>query len=242
MMEIMNIVVGITILSFFSLGVICNIVVKRKYKKMFATMDNKGRDKNLLIIERDYRHGYLQDRVERIKVFVEKEYYEIKISNIPLYMFENFTITSVYIIVLLGLIFTFLHIALSNGSMQGDIIYVFLPTVIGLILGTVLMILHTILGLKEKREIFKVNLCNYLENELELFNGVEKEDEVNIQIQQNKEIHCENNQSSENIIKNSKFNGNSFKSLQKGAEARTKSIMEIIDENLIEDVLEEIMG
>jgi hypothetical protein len=104
------------------------------------------------------------------------------------------------------------------------------------------MILHTILGLKEKREIFKVNLCNYLENELELFNGVEKEDEVNIQIQQNKEIHCENNQSSENIIKNSKFNGNSFKSLQKGAEARTKSIMEIIDENLIEDVLEEIMG
>ncbi|MBC7959751.1 MAG: hypothetical protein H7X94_07785, partial [Vallitaleaceae bacterium] len=72
MMEIINGTVGTMLLLLFVCGLFCNFVVKKKYEKMFLTMRNKGRDKNLLIIERDYRHGYLKERVDRIKVFVER--------------------------------------------------------------------------------------------------------------------------------------------------------------------------
>lgn len=242
MIEMMNLVVGIVIVAFFTGGVFCNIIVKKKYNRMFATMKNKGKDKNMLIIERDYRHGYLQDRVERIKVFVEKEYYDIKISNTPLYKLEDFTITSVYFIVLIGLIFTFLLIALINGSMEGKIIEIFFLSILGLVLGTVLMTLHVVLGLNDLRDIFKVNLCNYLENELELFGGVELEDEISTKIQENQKQSTNNNENKSSTSKSIEPDSYRDINLSESTESGATNIGPLIDERMLEEVLEEILG
>jgi hypothetical protein len=177
MIGIINWVIGTIILFIFILAVLSISCVSKKYKKMFSTMKDLDHDKNLLIIEREYRHGYLQDRVERIKLFVEKQYYEIKLLGIPLYAFEDFTISSVYFVVLLGITFTFILISLPSSSISSQMISVFFLSIEGLLLGVVLMVIRTLSGISEKREIFQVNLCNYLEHELELFDGVEKDEE-----------------------------------------------------------------
>lgn len=180
MIQIINGTVGTIIFLLFIIGLFCNYVVKKKYNKMFLTMKDKGRDKNLLIIERQYRHGYLKDRVDRIRVFVEREYYDIKLSKIPLYAFEDFTISAVYFVALLGLTFTVILVALPHINLYENMITIFFLSIEGLFLGTVLMVFRTVLGINALRDIFKVNLCNYLENELELFDEAERDEEGNL--------------------------------------------------------------
>lgn len=242
MTEIINGVVGIIILILFIVGMFCNYVVKKKYDKMFATMKNKGRDKNLLIIERDYRHGYLKDRVERIKVFVEKEYYEIKLCNIPLYTFEDFTISSVYFSALLGLTFTVILVALPQANLYSRMIQIFFLSIEGLFLGTILMVFRTILGINSLRDIFKVNLCNYLEHELELFDEAERDDEGNLVLQTNYN-------KSEKVEEGSRFHyqsaecgsNNVFNLSDHRQVEAAKSVEPEFDEKALLQVLEEIL-
>lgn len=191
MVQIINIVVGSLLLVILLMSIISCIVVHRKYKKMFATMQNVGRDKNLLLIEREYRHGYLKDKVARIRLFVEKEFYQIKMFKIPLYTYEDFSINCVYFSVLLGLTFTLIIIALSKQTISTMVIEVFWLSIQGLLSGMIIMIARNFAGIPASREIFMVNLCSYLEHELKLFNGVDKDDEV-IQTHQKVEKNSEN--------------------------------------------------
>ncbi|PKM49644.1 MAG: hypothetical protein CVV02_14920 [Firmicutes bacterium HGW-Firmicutes-7] len=242
MTDIINGVVGIIILLIFIIGMFCNYVVKKKYDKMFATMKNKGQDKNLLIIEREYRHGYLKDRVERIKVFVEKEYYEIKLCNIPLYAFEDFTISAVYFAAILGLTFTVILVALPQTILYDGMLHTFFLSIEGLFLGTILMVFRTILGINEQRDIFKVNLCSYLENELELFDEAEKDDEGNIFLQKSKHEYKKNQGRDEGANKNIEHGSGVVFSLSDVRQPEEKSIENDFDEVALLQVLEEILG
>lgn len=241
MTDIINGVVGSIILLLFLVGIFCNYVVKKKYDKMFATMSNSGQDKNLLIIEREYRHGYLKDRVERIKIFVEKEYYEIKICNVPLYAFEDFTISSVYFVALLGLTFTVIQVALPQINIYSRMIKIFFLSIEGLILGTILMVFRTMLGINTLREIFKVKLCSYLEYELELFDEAERDEEGNLFFEKSyknnkkneKDLYC-NNQNIESA-------GNNVFNLSNDRQDKTEGI-DNFDERALLQVLEEILG
>lgn len=242
MTNIINGVVGSIILILFLIGIFCNYVVKKKYDKMFATMNNSGQDKNLLIIEREYRHGYLKDRVERIKIFVEKEYYEIKICNIPLYAFEDFTISSVYFVALLGLTFTVIQVALPQINIYDRMIQIFFLSIEGLILGTILMVFRTMLGINTLREIFKVKLCSYLEHELELFDEAERDEEGNLFIEKHHK----------NIQKNKKDNYSDSQAIERRSDnildlsndrkAKKDGLENVFDERALLQVLEEILG
>lgn len=241
MTEIINGVVGIIILILFIIGMFCNYVVKKKYDRMFATMKNKGRDKNLLIIERDYRHGYLKDRVERIKVFVEKEYYEIKLCNIPLYAFEDFTISAVYFSALLGLTFTVILVALPQANLYNHMIHVFFLSIEGLFLGTVLMVYRTVLGINSLRDIFKVNLCNYLEHELELFDEAERDDQGNLVLQKDIIDSKEDEEGHRPNHQNFEHRGNNVFDLSDHRQAEAQSVEAEFDEKALLQVLEEIL-
>lgn len=241
MTEIINGVVGIIILILFIAGMFCNYVVKKKYDKMFATMKNKGRDKNLLIIERDYRHGYLKDRVERIKVFVEKEYYEIKLCNIPLYAFEDFTISSVYFAALLGLTFTVILVALPQANLYNRMIEVFFLSIEGLFLGTILMVYRTVLGINSLRDIFKVNLCSYLEHELELFDEAERDEEGNLVLQKNNEKGKETEEGHRLDHKGAELSSSNVFNLSDHRQTEAKSVEPEFDEKALLQVLEEIL-
>ncbi|PKM93954.1 MAG: hypothetical protein CVU84_13675 [Firmicutes bacterium HGW-Firmicutes-1] len=242
MTEIINGVVGTIILFIFVIGIFCNYVVKKKYDKMFATMKNKGQDKNLLIIERDYRHGYLKDRVERIKVFVEKEYYEIKLCNIPLYAFEDFTISAVYFAALLGLTFTVILVALPQVNLYDRMLHIFFLSIEGLLLGTILMVFRTILGINAQRDIFKVNLCNYLENELELFDEAEKDDEGNLFLQKINIEDTKSQECAESSGQNTEFGSSVVFDFSDSRQYETKSVENDFDERALLQVLEEILG
>lgn len=241
MTEIINSVVGIIIFIIFTVGMFCNYVVKKKYDKMFATMKNKGRDKNLLIIERDYRHGYLKDRVERIKVFVEKEYYDIKLCNIPLYAFEDFTISSVYFAALLGLTFTVILIALPQTNLYSRMIQIFFLSIEGLFLGTILMVFRTVLGINSLRDIFKVNLCTYLEHELELFDEAERDDEGNLILQKNYDKSEEGQENHRHYNKNTECGSGNVLNLSDRRQAETKDVEQEYDEKALIQALEEIL-
>ncbi len=240
MMEIINGTVGTILLILFIIGIFCNIVVRKKYTKMFLTMKNKGRDKNLLIIERDYRHGYLKDRVDRIKVFVEREYYEITLSKIPLYAFEDFTISSVYFIALLGLTFTVILVALPQINLYHNMISVFFLSIEGLFFGTILMVLRTFLGINALRDIFKVNLCNYLENELELFDEAERDDEGNLFNKKTSKISKKNENSGSGDSQGLELSGHGVFHLSDYRQSKTESIE--FDEMALIQVLDEILG
>ena len=231
-----NIIVSTTIILIFALGLACNLLVKRKYIRMFKTMRNNAHDKNLLIIERDYRHGYLKDRVERIKIFVEKEYYEIKVAGIPLYVFEDFTISSVYLNVLLGLTFTFILVALPEEKLSFNL---YLLGILGLTSGTLLYGTRAVMGIAALKDIFKVKLCDYLEYELELFNEDEK-DEANIiyKKEQKKNRHAAQDKESAWRLDSDHESGTD--SLPDDGE--TEDIEIVFDESFILQMLDEILG
>lgn len=241
MINIINITIGSILGLIFCVGIFCNVVVKKKYSKMFATMKNTAHDKNLLIIERDYRHGYLKDRVERIKVFVEREYYEIKIAKIPLYAFEDFSISAVYFVALLGLTFTFILISLPNVSVSNQMLQVFFLSVEGLVCGMILMVTRTITGQSELREIFKVNLCNYLEHELELFDEAERYENIKV-LQNNEEKIQANQDTEENHFESNKSIDDSTNDLPTSGESESENIEIIFDENALLQVLQEMFG
>lgn len=238
--EIINSTVGVIILLLFIVGMFCNYVVKKKYDKMFLTMKNKGRDKNLLMIERDYRHGYLKERVDRIRVFVEREYYDIQLGKIPLYAFEDFTISAVYFVALLGLTFTIILIALPGSDIYNHMFKMFFLSIEGLVLGTILMVFRTLLGINALRDIFKVNLCNYLENELELFDEAERDEDGNLFFKKNDKTTQESENSDNIINKDIEFGGHGVFHLSDYRQPKTESIE--FDEEALIQVLDEILG
>lgn len=242
MIEIINLVVGGMILLLFIIGIFCNYVVKKKYTKMFSTMENKGRDKNLLIIEREYRHAYLKERVERIKVFVEMQYYEIKLCNIPLYAFEDFTISAVYFVGLLGLIFTIILLAIPSQLNHVPMYQLFFLCIEGLVCGFILMIIRTLLSVPTLRDIFKVNLCSYLEHELELFDEAERDEEGNLfpkKIQEKEEDHTKD---PEDPIGSVERGSDGLLHLSDHRQAQAKDIKNDFDEKALLQVLEDLLG
>lgn len=242
MTGIINGVVGSMIGAIFAIGMFCNYVVRKKYSKMNSTMNNSGQDKNLLIIERQYRHGYLQDRVERIKIFVEKEYYEIKICGIPLYVFEDFTISSVYFVALLGLTFTVIQVALPQINVYSNMIKIFFLSIEGLILGTILMVYRTVLGIHSLREIFKINLCNYLEYELELFDEAERDEEGNLFSEKSHKNFKKSKKNNKEDNQNIEPRGNNVFNLSHDRKLKENRVEEDFDEFDLLQVLEEILG
>lgn len=242
MSEIINLVVGSMIFLLFVIGVFCNYVVKKKYAKMFLTMENKGRDKNLLIIECEYRHAYLKERVERIKVFVERQYYEIKLCNIPLYAFEDFTISAVYFVGLLGLIFTIILLALPSQLNYVPMVQIFFLCIEGLVCGFILMVIRTWLSIPTLRDIFKVNLCSYLEHELELFDEAERDEEGNLFPKKKQEKSYEDEEGSEICDGSAELGSSSVLHLSDRRQAQTKDIENVFDEKALLQVLEDLLG
>lgn len=239
---IVNTVMSIVITGVFLLAIACNLVVQIKYKRMMNTMENKGRDKHLLKIERAYRHAYLKDRTESLDVFTVKEYYNIRILNIPIHFIEELAFSSIYVVTVLGIAFSLILLALPRQSLQGDLLQIFLLSIEGLVFGLILRVAKTFFCLEALKEIFLIQLSEYLGYELELFDEVERDEEGHLffhkDYKENPKVQ-EVYRDHDNIIE---FRSNSAVALSDIRETTTEELEQKFDEKVLLQVLDEIFG
>lgn len=243
MYETVNAIVCLALLIIFLIGVFSCLTANNKYNAMLKTIDGKFMDKDILLIEHKYRHRILSgNRPTNTKVFIEKNIYNIKINKISMNILEDIAINSLYCIVLVGLTFTFLEIALLNKINEVNLQQVLTCGIVGLILGLVLLGIKMICRLEEKKEIAIIYMCNHLDNELEVvMDGVRIVNEGYEENQQDEKINKLYKEELQNTKNNFVFSRNGSKPISASTKISKKGNNSIIDEKILEDVIEEIM-
>lgn len=237
MVEIINSIVSIALLIIFTMGCFSCITVNKKYRFMLKTIEGEYNDNDIIRIEKSYQHN-LVDR-HNTRMFVEKNYYSIKVLKIPIHILEDVAINSMYYTVLIGLTFTFIELALiSNGNninLQG----VFICSIVGLAFGLLLLGIRMICGLVKKREMFTVYMCNYLSNVLKL--DLEKEDEDDIKDSKVQSFKKEDYSYYKNTEDISQYNNNRAKYLSNNSKIPKEKASKL-DESIFEELIEQIMS
>ncbi len=245
MIDSINWIVSSILFIFFIIGLTCSILVKRKYGAMLKTIKALEQDKDVIKIKRFYDKTMDKHKCQNTLAFIEKEYYDIKINKIPMVLLEEIGINAMYYIVLLGLTFTFLEIALQSNAVKLEAAQVFTCSIVGIVLGLVLLIFRTAYGLGEKRDMFVVNMCHYLDNTREHRNKVKDEDiegnkSNNQDVQEVEEETTVNPEDLEGFVYHQKAGGHRDECAFSSEESEEQQ--QCINDQILEDVIEEIMS
>jgi hypothetical protein len=244
MYESVNAIVCLALLIIFLIGVFSCLTANNKYNGMLKTIDGKFMDKDIMLMEHKYRHRVLTgNRPTNTKIFIEKDIYNIRISKIPMYILEDVAINTLYCIVLVGLTFTFLEIALLNKISAVNLQEVLTCGIVGLVLGLILLGIRMICRLEDKKEIAIIYMCNHLDNELEVvMDGVKIVNEGYSENQEDKETNKFHKEKFQTTKNGTWFSRNGDKGVPIGAKISKKANSTMIDETILEDVIEEIMS
>lgn len=241
MVDIINVTVSCILGFLFLMGIVFNSAVKKKYNRMFSTITSRGRDKDLLKMERNYRHAYLKEQVDRIDIFVERQYYGIRLFKLPLYVVEDMTLNLVYIVCLIGATFSLILFALPSGNAVNSFLDTWLLAIEGFIYAIILMVIHSLLCIHSLRRAFKVKLCHYLNYDLELYDDAERDEEGHLFFHKDYKARKKHKEVAESTDKGVEHHSDNLIHLSKGRETKEDYLKDFDDEVLLQ-ILDEIMG
>lgn len=244
MYESINMIVCVALLLIFIIGVFSCLSANNKYNGILKTINGKFMDKDVMLIEHNYRHRVVSgNKPFNTKIFIEKNFYNIKINKIPIYILEDLAINTLYCIVLIGLTFTFLEISLLNKLDAVNLQSVLTCGIAGLVLGLLLLGVRMICRIEDKKEIATIYMCNHLDNELKIvLDGVKIANEGYGQDQENTENNKNNKKHLQNIKSCDRFSRDRDEYLSTGTKVSKRRSSRMIDENVLEDVIKEIMS
>lgn len=248
MYDTINLIVCSILTFVFIIGVFSCLSANNKYNGILKTIDGKFMDKDIMFIEHKYRHRVVSGtKPLNTKIFIEKSLYNIKVNKIPIYVLEDLAINTLYFIILIGLTFTFLEIALLNKIEIEALPNVLICGIFGLVLGLILLGVRMICRLDDKKEITTIYLCNHLDNELEIvMNGVKVSNESYGKNKETKKIYKKSKKDIQNIYDYSRSGRDRDEDIPDSAEVsespRSRRKSSLLNENDLEDVIKEIMS
>lgn len=242
---LVNNIVCIGLLIIFFIGVFSCLTANNKYNAILRTVDGKYVDKDVLMIEHKYRHLVVSGRKPmNTKVYVEKNFYDMKVSKVPIYILEDLASNTLYCTILMGLTFTFLEIALMNKIEAKHLQSVLLCGIVGLMLGVLLLGVRMICRLEDKREIATIYMCNHLDNELKIvMDGVKIANEGYGQNTENKKVRKIRKGLFRSIKANAELSQHGPQYLRANSKiSKRRGNKSVMDEDFLDDVIKELMS
>ncbi|TCK86753.1 hypothetical protein EDC19_2807 [Natranaerovirga hydrolytica] len=152
------------VISLMTLSVLNTVYTKLLKESKNMSLTNSSLLKNIKL---KYENCYkLELYTNEVQAFIDKSLYEKRIFKIPIYRLESISIEAIYMCVVIGFLGTFLNITYY---MQQDILnitMIFLPGIMGFMIGSILLSTKAFLAIEMKKHIFYSNVKDYLENTL----------------------------------------------------------------------------
>ncbi|MCT4545017.1 MAG: hypothetical protein N4A63_15915 [Vallitalea sp.] len=243
MYDMINLLVCSIVFFVFIVGVFSCLSANNKYNGILKTIDGKFMDKDVMLIEHQYRHRVVSgNKPINTKIFIEKYFYNIKVNKIPIYILEDLAVNTLYFVILIGLTFTFLEIALMNKVYLSNLPNVLICGIVGLILGLLLLGIRMICRIDDKKEVAIIYMCNHLDNELQIvMNGVKIANEGYSKNKEIKKFNKKDKKNIENIKDYTKFSRNRDENISNNTKISKRKSPKL-DEKVLEDVIKEIMS
>lgn len=156
---------GYVLYAMLAIAVICvlgKLIANGTYKRLIRQAENmaSAKDSFLKRLKLKYESTYrLNDGVDNVPAFVEKNLYQYKKMGITLRKLEGISIHGALFCLLAGICAT-----LASFLYQTDVRTMILQFGAGIVLGIALVLADSVTDTGTKRDVLLANICDYLEN------------------------------------------------------------------------------
>lgn len=147
-----------------TLGIIVKMVLSGIYGKLIKESDNMGNSEHALmkLLKLKFEACYkLKMSVNNVDTFVDRYVYKHKFGGIHLYTWDNIGGQILMICILVGI--TGIGLGVISQQDKAEILSTFF---VGIIAGIMLIVVDEILNISSKKEVFRINVKDYLENNM----------------------------------------------------------------------------